>query len=237
MRLNAFVKNALFIMFLAGLCSIAVQAGSIPRVIRKTIRETNRAQKLSIKAQYPVMTGSAAAADFNRRALEMIRKEIADFKKDLGPPEAQDQTRTLEISCIPSLVDSRLASIGFSAYTFTNGAHPNTNSFVFNYDLKKKHEVMLGDLFKSGSNYLKTISDYCIRHLKNKDSDMEWLNNGAGPKDENYRSWVITRTGISVMFDAYQVASYAEGPKAVVVPWRTVRAHIDKNGVAGHLVR
>jgi hypothetical protein len=77
------------------------------------------------------------------------------------------------------------------------------------------------------------ISDYTIAALKKKlgpDPDTEWIERGAGPDSENYKNWNITQKGLSVTFDPYQVASYAEGEHVIVIPYAALRSVINPDG-------
>src|SRR5262249_30472423 len=98
--------------------------------------------------------------------------------------------------------------------------------------------LKLADLFQPNSNYLKVISDYCIKEIKKLDvSDDEWIRNGAGPKLENYDSWNVTPEGLQITFDAYQVASYAAGPQEVTVPYSLLKPIINPDGPLAAFVK
>lgn len=212
-----------------------IRPGVIPRITQKTINENDRRQKIVISARYPQISGVAAANDFNFLAEQLVRRHISDFKGDLDSPDPDTRNRELDISYKTALLDSRLISIGFGASKDWGGVHPGSFSFVLNYRLTEQSELNLYDLFRSDSGYLETLSDYCIRRLKNQMFDYESLRDGAAPTLNNYDSWLITKAGLSITFDAYQVGSYAEGPKTVLVPWAKLRKHVIKSGPVSHL--
>lgn len=214
-----------------------IKVGAIPRISQKIIRENDARRKIAISVRYPQISGVVSASDFNALSEQLARRHIANFKKDLDPPDADARNRELDISYRAGLIDNRLVSIDFGAGTDWGGAHPGSYSFVLNYDLGQQRELGLYDLFRANSGYMQTISDYCIRRLRNQVSDYESLRDGASPSLENYDSWVITRSGLSITFDAYQVASYAEGPKTVLVPWSAVRGSLLARGPVSHLVK
>ena len=214
-----------------------VQARVAPKVTPKAIKENNRRLKYEISARCPQISGVTAAAGFNRRAERLVRQRIATFKRDIGTPERGSRARSLEINYSVSLVSDNLISVGFDAYFETGGAHPNSYSFVLNYDLQSGRELALGDLFKPNSGYLRVISDYCIRQLRNQVSDYDTLRDGAAPTTNNYNSWLITQRGLSVTFDSYQVASYAEGPKGVLVPYSVIKNYVGPSSPIANLVK
>ncbi len=211
------------------------------KLAAKEQKEENKKQKLSIETAYPqLMDGSDANAEkFNKTISEMITKEIKGFKNDnkevfKEAAESTDADRpgnSLDISYTVEHADKNLISLHFSNYSFTGGAHGNTNSVTYNYDLNHGVMLKLADLFQPNSNYLKVISDYCAKEIKKTDmTDDKWIREGAGPKAENYRSWNITPEGLQITFDAYQVAAYAAGPQEVVVPYSVLKTIIKPDG-------
>jgi hypothetical protein len=211
------------------------ESDGIPQITAKTIKEKNSRLKTDISARYPQISGSASADNFNSTSEQLVRKHISDFKRDLDC-YAEDRFCELSIDHKAALVTNRIVSVQFWASFDTGGAHPNSYSFVLNYDVNRRQVLSLNELF-SGSNFLGTISDYCISHLKNQVSDYETLRDGASPKSDNYKNWLITNSGLQITFDAYQVASYAEGPKTVLVPYSVLKNQIAPSGPISHLMK
>jgi hypothetical protein len=118
----------------------------------------------------------------------------------------------------------------------SGAAHPNTSTESFNYDLNRNAPVRLAELFTPNSNYLKEISDYAIRELK-KVETASWVENGAGPKIENFHSWNITPLGLKITFDNYQVGPYAAGPHEVVVPYSVLKPIIKPDGLLAQFAK
>ncbi|MBV9959093.1 MAG: DUF3298 domain-containing protein, partial [Acidobacteria bacterium] len=94
--------------------------------------------------------------------------------------------------------------------------------------------LRLADLFKPGANYLEAISRYSVSDLKKRlgpeGVDDEWIQNGAGPDAGNYQGWNISKKGLAITFDPYQVASYAAGPQRVVIPYSVLKDIIKPDG-------
>lgn len=114
--------------------------------------------------------------------------------------------------------DHQAVSIFFSFSIYNRGAaHPANTVQVLNFIDGKP--VSMGDLFKEGAPYLKTIAAYCHDILKKKHlSDEKWLNDGTQAIAKNYKNWYFTPFGLSIVFDTYQVAPYVSGPQTVQVP-------------------
>ena len=217
-----------------------VQRGGVAvRFTPRQIREANRKLRYTIKARYPQAVGAvrdARLTKLNRELRQLVTAEVAEFKSYFQTPEErQGPTGSYyESTYWVNLATNNLVSIGFGVSTYGEGAaHPNHNTMVFNYDLSLGRTLTLSDLFKPNSNYLDAISRYTIEELKKKlgpDPDTEWIERGAGAKEENYKSWNLTKSGLQITFDPYQVASYAEGEHVVVIPYSVLQSLINPEG-------
>jgi hypothetical protein len=196
-----------------------------------------------IAAQYPQLTGGSNPnfEKFNQAARASVTKEVAGFKKamvpeeDAEPPPEGSMGSNLTVGYKVAVAQDDLLSVEFNVYSYYQGAaHPNSSSEVINYDLKNGKQLKLSDLFKPGAKYLQAISAYSIAELKKQASQKGLLDDqiqeGAGPVAKNYQSWTITRKGLGITFDAYQVGPYAAGPQFVVVPYSSLKDLINPEG-------
>ncbi|PYS23874.1 MAG: hypothetical protein DMF72_07870 [Acidobacteria bacterium] len=222
------------------------------RVVPKVIKENNKEKLYTIEAEFPQIDGDSRFDGFNREARAMITKDVAAFKTAENSQEgdeaselpAETQTSTLNAGYDFRYATDDLISLEFGEGSYSRGAaHGNSMTVALNYDVKNGKKLTLGDLFNPKSNYLKTISDYCIKELKErakKEDSMilaDQLETGAGPHADNYRAWAITKKGLWITFDPYQVAAYAAGPQNVLVPYSVLRDIIKPDGPIGNFAR
>lgn len=209
------------------------------RFVPRQISEANKRLRYTIKAKYPQAVGAGQDTrlmKLNQELRKLINKEVAEFRSDFKTPgERLGPTGSYyDSEYWVNLATNDLVSISFGISTFGEGAaHPNHSTHVFNYDLNAGRLLNLSDLFKPNSNYLSVISSYTIGELKKKfapDPDVEWIERGAGANEDNYKAWGLTRNGLEITFDPYQVASYAEGEHVVVVPYSVLKDLIDPSG-------
>jgi hypothetical protein len=223
------------------------------RVVPKPFKEANKEKHYTIDAEYPQIEGGDARFDkFNKEARSLVAKQIAEWKTGEAereadmPTDSADETNNSDMGIgydIRHATDD-LISVEFSEGAYSRGAaHPNSSTIVLNYDLKNDKKLALGDLFKPKSNYLSVISTYCIKNLKeqSKKKDLgledETIQSGAGPKADNYKASAITKKGLWITFDAYQVGPYAVGPQYVLVPYSAVKDLIKPDGPIGALAK
>jgi len=226
----------------------------------KQLKESNKKLNYKIAAAYPQITGlpDNRFDKFNQEAKNLVTKRISDFKKEMADAEKDEATtpdaspqdkssfpvNSLDIGYSIALARDDLISIEFDVGSYASGAaHGNSNSEVLNYDVKAGKVLKLADLFNPAAKYLQSISAYCIKDLKrqakSKDSmlDDETIQNGAGPNAQNYDGWTITKKGLVISFDPYQVAAYAAGKQRVVVPYSALKELIKADGPLGPLMR
>jgi hypothetical protein len=218
------------------------------RVTPKVIKETNKEKFYAIDAEYPQIEGDARFEKFNREARGLITKDVAAFKAGQTSEESETgsdnvladeaRTSTLDVGYEIRYATDDLISVEFSEGTYEAGAaHGNGNTTVLNYDVKNGKKLALADLFNPNSKYLSVISAYCIKDLrdrskKDKDAmlDEEMMKSGASPRADNYHAVAITKKGLWVTFDPYQVAAYAAGPQYVLVPYSALKDIIKPDG-------
>jgi hypothetical protein len=205
--------------------------------------EEDKKKKISINAYYPQITNFGGNTEkINRDVYNEVDKQILGFKqqmKEMGdmPPETETGY-SLDVNYNTIIATDNLISFDFTVSTYTGGVHPNHYEMTITYDLKDGNKIALSDLFKSKSNYLKKISDYCIAELKKPrgdpgnqiEPDPEWVERGAGPSEDNYGNWNISKKGLVITFDPYIVAPYADGSQVVVVPYNILKDVIREDG-------
>jgi len=189
----------------------------------------------TITASTPQLTGSSdpRVAAFNQRLTDLIQKEVDTWRQNFQQlpitPYSNGSSLEETYSLISQTGDLWSFKFDFSFYS-DGAAHPGLYSLTLNYDLSQGRELALGDLFLPNSNYLETISNYCLEELRKQPYFDSFSTSGADPTIENYRNWNITPQGLMITFDAYQVAPGAAGPQSIQIPYDQLRQIIDANG-------
>jgi hypothetical protein len=216
-------------------------------IVARQIKENNKKLKYEIDAEYPQLTGSTDAnfGKFNQAARGLVTKQVSEFRKQMAEsageenPVASETGSDLGAGYTIALAKDDLISVQFDIGGYTAGAaHPNSYTDVINFDLRNGKQLKLSDLFKPGAKYLSALSTYCVQDLKKQSRqkgedgmlDDDWIQRGAGPDANNFRSWTITKNGLGINFDSYQVGPYAAGPQNVLVPYSALKEIIKPDG-------
>lgn len=210
----------------------------------RTIKHNSTKKRFSLNAQYPQLTGddSSAAQKFNREALSLVRQDIQPYLKDERDlakekhPHWKDVEEYHNISHKVIFATEEVISVLFYADGYSWGAaHGYHYPFVLNYDLKRGRVLKLTDLFKPNSKPLQIIERYCLEDLSRQlDRTPEQIREWSGrtkPKPENYRAWVLTPKGLVIIFEEYQVTSYAGGEPKVLLAYTRLSDIINPHGV------
>ena len=222
------------------------------------LHEQNKKLRLEISALIPQLTGGdgARGTAFNKAARAALTSKLAAFTHEAAEALKDEQQQARESQPADGATTTKpadlpahsfdggyevvyaspdLVSVQFNYSTYLGGAHPNHFSLAFNYDLKRSTEIKLPELFTPQANYLKVLSDYCVKELK-KLSTTQGVEEGAGPKPDNYHSWNVTPLGLRFTFDPYQVGAYAVGAHEVLVPYAVLKPVLKADGLlAGFL--
>lgn len=208
---------------LAGLAAICASAAMAKSAAIKSDSKT-----CNIDMRYPVIGHPAIDADVAAWVKELaddFEDGCASAAKDgaLGPGGKFDAELSYEIQ----RNDARALSVSFNFYTYSGGAHPNTQQYGQTFLKPDGRRVFIAELI--GLKGIQDLSAFAIKDLKRQwgadpMSDDDWVARGAGPKAPNFEDFIWTAKGdLVIQFSPYQVAAYAAGPQSVIVPEKVVK--------------
>ncbi|MCL4530966.1 MAG: RsiV family protein [Chloroflexi bacterium] len=206
-------------------------------------QESGQPTSYQITIQTPTLTGSddPRVKKFNDETAAIISNAVNDFKTRLNNLAPAPISASSYFDMKYELVSppGNIFSIKFQTEGYVSGmAHPYHLIYSFNYDLEQGKDIAFSNLFLPNTDYLSTISQYCVAQLKTRDigfSDI--FAQGADPTPDNYKNWNIASDGLMITFDEYQVAPYVAGPQVVTIPYSALKSLIDPNGPLGSFVK
>lgn len=190
----------------------------------------------AIDFDYPVLVGASQEAvskveqtieSFVTTTTQVFlesAKENADYQS--GVPGGQFM---LESDYSVMKFSESVYDVIFHGYLYTGGAHgmPIIRTFIF--DVSTGDRIELSDLFKPGTDFLKTIAVYAEQEIIKRDvSEPDWIKSGTEPKPENYQDYYLTKDGLMIVFPPYQVAAYAAGPQEVLIPFLAIKGILNE---------
>ena len=239
MIINNFMRKINFILILILFSAISLYSQDYT-IEHGKIKVNGKDKKYKIRIAYPQIKGlnNASVNGFNKRVKKIMETERDSFVVWMKDWEINDYNKdfmsSYEIGDSIFYNDSKLVSVLFYVfYYFAGAAHPNNSNFSINYDLENNKEITLNDLLKSG--WAGKISEICIREITKQKEKLgiepsEWLKEGAGPKEDNFKVFNIAKDYLVITFPIYQVGAYVEGPSEVAINYNEIRDIIKPGG-------
>ncbi len=182
---------------------------------------------------YPQTGNQAIDREIDTWARGMAR-DFASAATEDHPP--QDRAYSGELSYEVVRNDPAMFGVLFTYYTYTGGAHPNSNFTAFNFVLPSGASVEIGEIFtNAGIERISRIAiDSLKRDLRGPDGsgDTDWIARGAAANGNNFRNFILKPNELALHFDAYQVAAYAVGPQEVHIPLAQIKSFMRPDPLA-----
>lgn len=134
-----------------------------------------------------------------------------------------------ENKCEAIRLDEKIFSVLCGIYIYTGGAHPNTYSGTFNFDMRTGKKISISDLLTEGG--LQRVAMFSKEQLQAKLGagleetgayDEDWIKEGTAAAEENYQAFTLGENALTIYFDPYTVAPYAAGPQKVEIPYASI---------------
>ena len=180
---------------------------------------------ITVKIDYPLDLAKTAFIG------QVVDQFLADQRTAFLNPLTEDRLYyspgplTLQIDYDTSNFSDQIVNLKFTVYAFEGGAHGNTTTTTYTFDLGQQRVLSLSDLFVPGADPLSEIGPLVEADLDarlttdlNHLSDVDWIHQGTGENPDNYRSWTIMPDGLTFYFDPVQVAAYVAGTQTVTIP-------------------
>lgn len=204
-----------------------------------------------IKIEYPEMIPPKGAlmgvrgmvGDFNLPIKTIVDNRAGEFKKNVKDfkPEGQKSKSTLGIGYDTFLDNKYIFSVKFSGYSDPeHAAHPYGLVDCVNFSYDRWEVFYLSDIFLKNTPFVKFISDYCIKSLKDsaKDDNNVYdadIDKGASSDSNNFKVFNVSNDSLVITFPFYQVGPRIIGAPVVPIPLNSMLEMIDPKGPLGYV--
>jgi hypothetical protein len=200
-----------------------------------------------------IKSNAALAANCLSEGKRWMAKNRADAAKEFKTsPELFRDGRawTFERSYTrASLVAGRYVSVVRTDYSFTGGAHPNTDIDTILWDDSAKKRISIRPFFKETADNgatMKAMRAAAIAAVKAEKKargiddagTIDWYK-GVEPKLLKIGAVTLATStepgkssGLDFHYPPYAVGPYVEGPFVVFVPWQTLKPYLSPQGAA-----
>lgn len=129
-----------------------------------------------------------------------------------------------------SYEDENLITISLESYLFTGGAHGYTSKTFLNFDKKKGIELENSELFKNSEEF-QAFAEEMFRQKERIPKDKSINYTGFMFEQDSFylpENIGFTKEGVKLLYNQYEVASYADGIIELVLPHSEVQPFLAK---------
>ena len=160
-------------------------------------------------------------------AIQSFKNGYEELKK-LYPDETTGWEA--KISGAVSFEDKNMITIALNSYLFTGGAHGYTTRSFLNFNKRKGKEIENWELFKN-QDHFENFAEAKFRIQEDIPQDNPINSTGfMFEQDEFYLPDNIgfTEKGLVLLYNQYEVASYADGAIELVLPYVEIKNYLAK---------
>jgi len=182
----------------------------------------------------------------NSEKIVSSRKEFFDIAGQLINNEFSTPDWEYEISYTPNLISKSIITINENVYAYTGGAHGNGFINGINFRLNPTYKINLEELFEyeEHNEILNFLSNFCYEELRKlynesfeisedeiskQEKDKLFWEDSLSPKWENFNTFLISKQGLEIIFNAYSVSSYAFGLHFIQVPYDKIISNLNNS--------
>ncbi|MGJ8658217.1 PdaC/SigV domain-containing protein [Cellulophaga fucicola] len=154
-------------------------------------------------------------------AIASLNDEFLSVKEKL-PGEATRWEATVDGSVVYE--NDKIITIELQTYEFTGGAHGYESSIFFNFDVEKGELLNNEDLFTSKEAFY-TLAETKFRTQEKIPLDVPINDTGFMFEEEVFMLPInigYTKDGLKLLYNTYEVGSYADGQIEVLLPYAEV---------------
>lgn len=156
---------------------------------------------------------------------------VDEYSKDLSTLSDWQLERNVEIL----FQSNQLLSLSVAEFSYTGGAHPNSNTAYIVLDKTTAKPIQLADLFNAGyETDLNVIGERLFRQARNIPEGMSLTEAGFWFENDVFllnRNFAITDKNLLFYFNPYEVSAYAMGASEIVIPIEDIKHLINPVGV------
>ena len=187
----------------------------------QSIIEEDETQTISV--HYPTTIYekvNALLSDFALNRIELFRQETAELSQLSGVNWPYELHMDYEIV----YESSRHLSVVFVESKYLSGLKPTSMMYTYTFNVTQQRLLSLKDLFKSNTDYLSFLSEYTSDTLlANSDIyDKEWVLVGTSADESNFKHFVLTGEGLTIVFEKNQVGPESLGEPMVTIPYEAL---------------
>jgi hypothetical protein len=197
--------------------------------IPKALDKTNLSETINIALQEEIIVllnfDEESDAQSIKGAMEAF---IADYENMDGKFPEQFVPWEAKINGDITYENKHVLTIRLESYLFTGGAHGYNTIRFLNFDKEKGTELDRQELFKKEEDF-KAFAETKFRNQENIPAQEPINSTGFMFETETYylpENIGYTDKGLLLFYEPYEIASYADGPISLILPYQEVNTFL-----------
>jgi len=169
--------------------------------------------------------------------MESFIKEYEEFSSEF--PDAF-QSWFIERTGEVKLNRAKIFSVDYMEYSYTGGAHANTDVEFRNYNISNGDNITLDEIISPAKqNQLTKIGEAEFRILKELSAEADlgqagfWFENNKFYLNDNF---LITDSSLVFYYNNYEITAYAFGPTELIIPYSKIKTLVDDKSLIKPLI-
>ncbi len=188
-----------------------------------------------VECSYPIFSGQGVLKEYVNQQLQTVAEERFNcfVQEEVASEEIWDDECTISYDLFPVYQSPSLISV-FGSNFQGKGSHGCTyyegNNFWQKGDRVVK--LILDDLFVRGSGYRPFLLQCCENYFKASGYGYYSSLPESPPQleSQDLDIFILTSKGLMIVFRAYRVGGWADGPDTVLIPYEKLKQFIDPLG-------
>jgi len=158
-------------------------------------------------------------------AIKVFETDYIEFKNDF-----QESNLVWEASFDGEITfqSTEVVCIAFSSFSFTGGAHGNTNITLYNFNPQTGNILKFDEIFNDKKGFTELVKRFFKKEtgLENENDyeDAFFGNDFSLPENIGFNN-----NGIIILYNVYEIASYAQGVTEFTIPYKDVNEFLKIN--------
>lgn len=160
-------------------------------------------------------------------AVSSFTKGYAEIK-DLYPDEPAPWEAKIDGEIV--FEDAKILTIALTSYQFTGGAHGYGSKHFLNFDKEKGTELENWQLFENREDFQNYVEEK-FRSKENIPPGKPINSTGFMFEKDTFHlpeNIGFTKEGLQLLYNQYEVASYADGPIELTLPYKDIKKYLAK---------
>ena len=203
--------------------------------------------KIEIKIVWPRIEGPQEAPRVNGRLLGLTQGAAAEFLDDAITAVENNGYACREVidgRClwleheyeVMLSTDEVLSLRNIERRLVSGAAGDAAETFTETFDLETGQPILIYELFDPDTDWVDALSAEAITRLESEPWVDERRHIGAGPEEENFALYNITRGGLVLSFAPFSVGGSGSNTASITIPYRSLEGYWQPNGFVEFLV-